>query len=66
MQIHLSSLGVKVWKSVLDGYKAPTIEDATTKLTREKMDSEWNALDRENFESNSRALNTIYCSLSIP
>ena len=48
MQIHLCSLGVKVWKSVLNGYQAPTIEDATTKLTREKLDSEWDALDREN------------------
>ena len=66
MQIHLSSLGAKVWKSVLNGYKAPTIVDATTKLTREKLDSEWDTVDRENFESNSKALNTLYCSLSIP
>ena len=42
------------------------IEDATTKKLREKLDSEWNTGDKESFEANFRALNTIYGALSIP
>ena len=41
------------------------IEDATTKLSRMKKDSEWDVIDRDNFEANSRAINALYCALSV-
>ena len=66
MIAHLSSLGVRVWRSVLYGYEVTTIEDATTKKLRTKLDSEWDTGDKESFGANFCALNTIYGALSIP
>lgn len=64
MTTHLSSLGVKVWRSVRYGYEAPTIEDTTTKQMRAKEDKEWNIADNDSFEANSKALGAIYGALS--
>ncbi|XP_058208126.1 uncharacterized protein LOC131321135 [Rhododendron vialii] len=61
---HLSSLGVRVWRSVRYGYEAPTIEDTTTKQMRAKEDTEWNSADNDSFEANSKALGAIYGALS--
>ncbi|KAG5557368.1 hypothetical protein RHGRI_007580 [Rhododendron griersonianum] len=64
MTTHLSSLGVRVWKSVRYGYEVPTIEDTTTKQMRDKEDKEWNTADNDSFEANSKALGAIYGALS--
>ncbi|XP_058189179.1 uncharacterized protein LOC131306771 [Rhododendron vialii] len=64
MTTHLSSLGVRVWRSVKYGYETPTIEDTTTKQMRAKDDTEWNSADNESFEANSKALGAIYGALS--
>ncbi|KAH7867389.1 hypothetical protein Vadar_032806 [Vaccinium darrowii] len=64
MTTYLSSLGVRVWRSVRYGYEAPTIEDATTKKMRAKEDTEWISADNESFEANSKALGAIYGALS--
>ena len=58
-------MGVKVWRCVEYGYEDPMIEDAITKLPRLKKDNEWDVIDRENYEANSRAINAIYCALSV-
>ena len=65
MSAYLSSMGMKVWSSVQYGYEASMIEDATTKLSRLKKDSEWDVIDRNNFEANSVAINALYCALSM-
>ncbi|KAI8529805.1 hypothetical protein RHMOL_Rhmol11G0002200 [Rhododendron molle] len=64
MTTHLSSLGVRVWRSVRNGYEAPTIKDTTTKQMRAKEDTEWNSADNDSFEANSKALGAIYGALS--
>ncbi|XP_058185822.1 uncharacterized protein LOC131303049 [Rhododendron vialii] len=64
MTTHLSSLGVRVWRSIRYGYEAPTIEDTTTKQMRAKEDTEWNSADNESVEANSKALGAIYGALS--
>ena len=66
MNVHLSSLGVRVLRSVQYGYEIPMIEDASTKQLRVKTDSEWNTSDRESFDANSRVVNAIYCALTVP
>ena len=63
MSTYLISLGVRVWRSVLYGYELPIIEDAVTKKSRPKLDSEWNTGDNDSFEANSRALGAIYGAL---
>ncbi|KAG5531907.1 hypothetical protein RHGRI_026496 [Rhododendron griersonianum] len=64
MTTHLSSLGIRVWRSVSYGYESPKIEDTTTKKMRLKEDTEWNTADNDSFEANSRALGAIYGVLS--
>ena len=64
MITHLSSLGIRVWRVVQHGYEPPTVVDSETKLTREKLDSEWSILDNEKFEANSKALGAIYGALN--
>ena len=63
MSTHLSSLGVRVWRSVQYGYELPVVEDAVTKLPHIKLFSEWNTVDNESFEANSHALGAIYGAL---
>ncbi|KAI8535024.1 hypothetical protein RHMOL_Rhmol10G0142800 [Rhododendron molle] len=64
MTTHLSSLGIRVWRSVRYGHGPPKIEDTTTKKMRLKEDTEWNTAENDSFEANSRALGAIYGALS--
>ena len=66
MRAHLRSMGVNVWRCVEYGYEDPMIEDDTTKLSRPKKDNEWSVIDRENYDANSRAINALYCAISVP
>ena len=63
MRFFLKSLDKRVWKAIINGWKLPTV--IIGEVTIPKDVSEWDRVNYENFEWNSKAINVIFNRVTI-